>query len=153
YDIRGGKRWTGIRIIPEPSANLVALGPGTRLGTYEILSLLGSGGMGEVYRGRDTKLGRDVAIKVLPAAFVNDTGRVARFEREAQVLASLNHPHIAAIYGVEDLNGIRFLVLELVAGPTLDRRIARGALPLDATLAVATQIAAALHAAHEKGVV
>src|SRR5215469_1668190 len=95
-----------------------------RLGPYEILSLLGAGGMGEVYRARDTKLGRNVALKVLPEAFAKDAERMARFEREAQVLASLNHPNIAAIYGLEESGGVRALVMELVEGPTLTERIA-----------------------------
>src|ERR1044071_7332786 len=96
---------------------------GTRLGPYDVVAPLGAGGMGEVYRARDTKLGRDVAIKILPEAFVADPDRVARFEREAQVLAALNHPHIAAIYGREEACGVRFLVLEFVDGQTLDARL------------------------------
>ena len=99
---------------------------GRQLGTYKVLSLLGAGGMGEVYRARDTKLGRDVAIKILPRVFTGDPERLARFEREARVLASLNHPHIGAIYGLEDADGVRALVLELVEGETLADRIARG---------------------------
>src|SRR5213593_3241866 len=95
------------------------LSAGTRLGPYEIVSALGAGGMGEVYRAHDTKLGRDIALKILPDTFATDPERLARFQREAQVLASLNHPHIGAIYGVEESNGIRALVLELVEGPTL----------------------------------
>jgi len=102
---------------------------GSRLGPYEILSPLGAGGMGEVYRARDTKLNRDVALKVLREAFARDAGRMARFEREAQVLASLNHPNIAAIYGLEESGGVRALVMELVEGPTLAERIA-GTQPL-----------------------
>jgi len=109
--------------------------------------------MGEVYRAKDTKLGRDVALKVLPASFTSDPERVARFRREAQVLASLNHPHIAQIYGVEDANSMQFLVLELVDGESLDKRIARGGIPLDEALAIATQITEALEAAHEKGII
>src|SRR2546426_10240068 len=101
----------------------MALAAGTRLGSCEILSLLGAGGMGEVYRARDTKLGREVALKVLPEAFARDADRMARFQREAQVLASLNHPNIAAIYGLEDSGGVRALVMELVEGPTLAERI------------------------------
>jgi serine/threonine protein kinase len=124
---------------------------GTRLGPYEILAPLGSGGMGEVYRAKDTKLGREVALKILPASFTNDPERVARFRREAQVLASLNHPHIAQIYGLEEANGSQFLVLELVDGESLDKRIARGPVPVDETLGIAKQIAEALEAAHEKG--
>jgi serine/threonine protein kinase len=107
---------------------------GTRLGPYEILSALGAGGMGDVYRARDTKLGRDVALKILPAAFAFDRGRLARFKREAQVLASLNHPKIAAIYGFEESNGVQALVLELVDGPTLADRVAHGPIPLDEAL-------------------
>src|SRR6267154_461973 len=99
------------------------LSNGTRLGSYHILSALGAGGMGEVYRARDTRLDRDVAIKILPEAFAADTERVARFQREARVLASLNHPHIAAIYGVEEANERKFLVMELVPGETLAERL------------------------------
>ena len=99
---------------------------GSRLGQYEVVSALGAGGMGEVYRARDTKLGREVALKILPALFAADPDRLARFEREAQVLASLNHPHIAAIYGVEESGGTRALVLELVEGPTLAEKLASG---------------------------
>src|ERR1700680_4833196 len=124
---------------------------GTRVGPYETLSLLGSGGMGEVYRARDTKLGRDVALKILPDTFAADPERLARFQREAQVLASLNHPHIGAIYGLEQSEGIRALVLELVEGPTLADRIAQGAIPLDEVLPIARQIAEALEVAHEQG--
>src|SRR6266851_761179 len=112
----------------------MTLVPGARLGPYEILSALGAGGMGEVYRARDTKLGRDVALKILPAAFTTDAERLARFRREAQVLASLNHPHIGAIYGLDEANGAQFLVLELVDGESLDRRIARGPIPVDEAL-------------------
>jgi serine/threonine-protein kinase len=126
---------------------------GTRLGPYEIAALIGSGGMGEVYRARDTKLARDVAIKSLPALFTRDPDRLARFHREAQVLASLNHPHIAHIYGLEEADGVEFLALELVEGETLANRIARGALPLDEALPIARQIADALAAAHERGIV
>src|SRR5262245_24891096 len=109
--------------------------------------------MGEVYRARDTKLGRDVALKVLPESFVHDPDRVARFRREAQVLASLNHPHIAAIYGLEEANGSRFLILELVAGETLAGRLKAGPLAPGEALTVARQIADALEAAHEKGII
>src|SRR5438034_5322748 len=129
------------------------LSPGTRLGPYEILAALGAGGMGEVYRAHDTKLGRNVALKVIPDTFALDPDRLARFNREAQVLASLNHPHIAAIYGFEDSGETHALVLELVEGETLADRIARGGLPLDETLPIARQIAEALEAAHEQGVV
>src|SRR5262245_33903006 len=96
------------------------LSVGTRLGAYDVVSLLGAGGMGEVYRARDTKLGRDVALKVLPAAFTSDQDRLARFRREAQVLASLNHPHIAQIYGFDEIDGLQFLEMELVDGESLD---------------------------------
>ncbi len=108
----------------------MTLAPGTRLGPYEILSPLGAGGMGEVYRARDTRLERDVAIKLLSDALSKDPEHLARFEREARVLAALNHPHIAAIYGLEENDGMRFLVLELVEGESLDVRLARGALPV-----------------------
>ena len=131
----------------------MALTVGTRLGPYEILGALGVGGMGEVYRARDTKLDREVAIKVLPELFVSDPERVARFQREAKTLASLNHPHIGGIYGLEDADGVRALVLELVDGPTLADRIAQGVIPLDETLAIAKQIAEALEAAHEQGII
>src|SRR6516162_3146807 len=131
----------------------MALTVGSRLGPHEILSPLGSGGMGEVYRAKDTKLGRDVALKILPASFTNDPERLARFRREAQVLASLNHPHIGQIYGLEEANGTQFLVLELVDGESLDKRIARGHVPVDEALGIAKQIAEALEVAHEKGIV
>jgi eukaryotic-like serine/threonine-protein kinase len=131
----------------------MALGPGTRLGAYEILTLLGSGGMGEVYRAKDTKLDRHVALKILSSTFTNDPERLARFRREAQVLASMNHPHIGAIYGIDDSNGQQFLILELVDGESLDKRIARGRIPVDEALAIAKQIADALEAAHEKGII
>jgi len=126
---------------------------GRKLGAYQIQSLLGAGGMGEVYRARDSKLGRDVAIKILPRVFVTDTERRARFEREARMLASLNHPHIGAIYGLEDVDGVSALVLELVEGPTLADRLSKGPLPVRDALAIAAQIAEALEAAHEKGIV
>jgi len=126
---------------------------GTRLGPYEITAKLGEGGMGEVYRATDGKLKREVAIKVLPAAFTEDEARLGRFEREAQLLAQLQHPHIASIYGLEESNGVRALVMELVEGPTLADRLARGPLPLEEALAVARQIAEALEAAHGKGIV
>ncbi|PYR72562.1 MAG: hypothetical protein DMF87_27755 [Acidobacteria bacterium] len=129
------------------------LNQGTHLGPYEILSAIGVGGMGEVYRARDTKLGRDVALKVIPDTFALDPDRLARFQREAQVLASLNHPHIAAIYGFEDSGETHALVLELVEGETLADRIARGALPLDEALPIAKQICEALEAAHEQGII
>jgi Tol biopolymer transport system component len=131
----------------------MTLAAGTKLGPYEILSPLGAGGMGEVYRARDGKLNRDVAIKVLPEAVAEDADRLARFQREAQVLAALNHPHIAAIYGLEKSGNIEALVLELVEGETLAERIAAGPVPIDEALAIARQIADALEAAHEKGIV
>jgi len=132
----------------------MGLAPGARIGTYEIVGAIGAGAMGEVYRARDSRLGRDVAIKVLPAAFTSDADRLARFEREARVLASLNHPNVASIYGLEESAGIRALVLELVEGETLaDLLHARGRLGVDETLAIARQIAAALDAAHERGIV
>jgi serine/threonine-protein kinase len=131
----------------------MALAPGTRLGPYEILSLLGAGGMGEVYRARDTKLNRHVALKVLPEIFTADAERVARFRREAQLLASLNHPNIAVIHGLEESDGMLALVLELVEGPTVSDRISQGPIPLEEALPLARQIAEALEAAHEKGVV
>src|SRR6478752_4040313 len=126
---------------------------GTRLGPYEILGALGAGGMGEVYRARDTKLNRDVALKVIPDTFALDPDRLARFTREAHVLASLNHPHIAAIYGFEDSGETHALVLELVEGETLADRIAREPIPLDEALPIARQIAEALEAAHEQGII
>ncbi len=125
------------------------LASGTRLGIYEIAAPIGVGGMGEVYRATDTKLGRDVAIKVIPESFAQDNERMARFQREAQILASLNHPNIAGIYGVED----RALVMELVGGSTLEERIAIGAIPIEEALPIAKQIAEALEYAHERGVV
>jgi eukaryotic-like serine/threonine-protein kinase len=146
----------------------MALTPGTRFGSYEVIGALGVGGMGEVYRARDTKLNRDVALKVLPDAFAQDPERLARFEREAQVLASLNHPHIAAIYGMEKTSGVfsgsgspektpdvfsSALVMELVEGDDLSVRIAGGPLPLREAVAIAQQIAEALDAAHEQGII
>ncbi len=126
---------------------------GKTLGTYEILSPLGKGGMGEVWRARDQKLGREVAIKTLPEEFAQDEERLARFEREAKLLASLNHPNIATIHGLEEDSGTRFLVLELVEGDTLADRLRRGAIPVEESLKLALQIAEALEAAHEKGVI
>jgi Tol biopolymer transport system component len=125
----------------------------TKVGSYEILSPLGAGGMGEVYRARDTKLGRAVALKVLPEAFAADAGRMARFQREAEVLASLNHPNIATIHGLEDSGSVHALVMELVEGPTLADRIGSGATPLNEALPLARQIAEALEYAHERGVI
>ena len=129
------------------------LSPGVRFGAYEVVSPIGAGGMGEVYRARDTRLGRDVALKILPDAFAGDPERLARFEREAKTLAALNHPNIAQIYGVEESGGVRALVLEFVAGPTLADRIADGPVPAEAATAIARQIALALEAAHDLGIV
>jgi serine/threonine protein kinase len=131
----------------------MTLTPDSRLGPYQIISPLGAGGMGEVYRAHDTKLGRDVALKILPDSFTHDPERIARFRREAQVLAALNCPHIGAIYGLDEANGQQFLVLELVDGESLDRRIARGPIPVDEALPMAKQIAEAFEAAHEKGII
>jgi serine/threonine-protein kinase len=131
----------------------MSLAASARLGPYEVTAQIGVGGMGEVYRARDTKLNRDVALKVLPEQFALDADRLARFKREAQVLASLNHPNIAAIYGLEESDGVQALVLELVEGPTLADRIAHGPIPLDEALPIARQIAEALEAAHEHGVI
>src|SRR5215467_13335143 len=126
---------------------------GTKLAHYEITSHIGLGGMGDVYQATDSKLGRNVAIKFLPEAFSHDPERVARFQREARVLASLNHPNIAAIHGVEEIDTRHFLVMELVAGETLSDRIKRGAIPVEEALSIARQIAEALEEAHEKGIV
>ena len=131
----------------------MSLSPGTMLGSYSVTAKIGEGGMGEVWQARDTKLDRDVALKVLPEAFTSDPDRLARFEREAKILASLNHPNIAAIHGLEESDGIRALVLELVEGPTLAERIAQGPIPLDEASPIARQIAEALEAAHERGVI
>jgi serine/threonine protein kinase len=131
----------------------MALNPGTRLGPYEVVSHLGAGGMGEVYRARDTRLGRDVAIKALPDEFAQDAERLARFEREARLLASLSHSNIAAIHGVEEVEKRRYLVLEFVDGETLAERLSRGALPVDEAVDICRDIAAAVEAAHENGVV
>jgi eukaryotic-like serine/threonine-protein kinase len=131
----------------------MALTPGNRLGPYEILAAIGAGGMGEVYRARDPKLGRDVAIKVLPEAFARDADRMARFQREAKVLASLDHPNIASIYGLEDSSGTRALVMQLVEGPTLADRIKAGPIPADEAVRIARQIADALEYAHERGII
>ena len=131
----------------------MSLATGTRLGLYEVLSPIGAGGMGEVYRARDTKLGREVAIKVLPEEFSQDSERLARFEREAKLLASLNHPNVATLYGHEESNGQQLLVMELVEGETLAERIARGPIPADEAIELFLQIAEGLEAAHEKGVI
>jgi serine/threonine-protein kinase len=129
------------------------LAPGARVGVYEVVAPIGAGGMGEVYRGRDTRLKRDVALKLLPGSFASDPDRLARFQREAEVLASLNHPNIAQIYGIEESNGTRALVMELVEGETLAERIARGPIPVGDALPIAKQIAEALEAAHEQGII
>src|SRR5262249_36225433 len=129
------------------------LQPGTALGPYRVDALIGAGGMGEIYRARDPKLNRDIALKVLPESLTADAERLARFTQEAKVLASLNHPNIAAIYGFEDSGDVHALVLELVEGPTLADRIARGPLALAEALAIARQIAEALAVAHEHGVI
>src|SRR5271170_6957206 len=126
----------------------VTLTAGTKLGEYEVKSLLGSGGMGEVYRARDSRLGRDVAVKVLPEAFARDAERLSRFQREAKVLASLNHTNIAAIYGLEDSGPTHALVMELVEGPTLADRIKSGPIPVDEAVLIARQIAEGLEYAH-----
>src|SRR5712671_5128354 len=124
-----------------------------RLGVYEVTAPIGEGGMGQVYRARDTKLHRDVALKILPDAVAADPDRLARFQREAQVLASLNHPNIAHIHGLEESDGVRALVMELVEGEDLAQRIARGPIPIDEALPIAKQIAEALEAAHEQGII
>jgi eukaryotic-like serine/threonine-protein kinase len=133
--------------------DFVSLATGTRLGPYEVLGALGAGGMGEVYRARDTRLDRDVAIKILPELFAADPDRLMRFTREAKTLAALNHPHIAQIHGLEQSGGVHALVMELVEGEDLAARIARGRVPLDEALPIARQIAEALEAAHEAGVI
>src|SRR5439155_3875526 len=133
--------------------NGLALAIGTQLGSLEVTALIGRGGMGEVYRARDTKLKRDVAIKILPDEFSRDADRLSRFQREAEVLASLNHPNIAAIYDLQEANGSRYLVLELVQGETLAELIARGPTPVEEALDIAKNICEALEAAHEKGIV
>jgi serine/threonine protein kinase len=149
----------GVTRKPSPSGlrrrRRVSAGGGRRPSSrpYQIAELLGAGGMGEVYRARDSKLGRDVAIKILPAQFTADPERRARFAREARLLATLNHPHIGAIYGLEESDGVTALVLELVEGPTLADRLERGPLKVSDALAIARQIAEALEAAHEKGIV
>src|SRR5438552_12826947 len=129
------------------------LAPATRLGAYEIIAPLGSGGMGEVYRARDTRLDRTVAVKVLPDMFSDDRERLARLEREAKTLASLNHPNIAQIYGFEQSGSTSAIVMEFIDGEDLARRIGRGPLPLDETVPIALQVADALAAAHEHGVI
>ena len=131
----------------------MALAPGTRLGVYEVTAPIGEGGMGQVFRARDTTLNRDVALKVLPDSFANDPDRLARFTREAHTLASLNHPNIAHIHGLEESGGVRALVMELVEGDDLSQRIARGAIPIDEALTLAKQMAEALEAAHEQNII
>src|SRR5580698_7469681 len=132
----------------------MALASGTRLGSYEVVAQIGAGGMGEVYQAHDTKLGRDVAIKVLPEAFAHDAERLSRFQREAKMLAALNHPTIATIHGLEQSGGTSYLVMELVSGVTLQERVKReGAVPIEEALTIAKQIAEALEAAHEKSII
>src|SRR5262244_1596402 len=131
----------------------MALTPGTRIGPYEIKSPLGEGGMGVVFRALDTKLQCDVALKLLPDHFADDPERLARFQREAQVLASLNHPNIAQIHGLEDSTALTCIVMELVEGETLQERLKRGPIPVDEALPIAKQICEALEAAHEKGII
>src|SRR6185369_7370981 len=131
----------------------MSIAAGSRIGPYEILSPLGAGGMGEVYRARDTRLHRDVAVKALSPEFAGDAERLARFQREARLLASLNHPNIAAIYGLEEDGGANYLVLEIVEGESLSQRLAAGPLPVEEALAIGAQIAAGVSAAHEAGVI
>ena len=133
--------------------NGLALTPGTRIGVYEITTEIGAGGMGEAYRAADSNLKRSVAIKVLPGSVAGDADRLARFQREAEVLAALNHPNIAAIYGLEKTPDFTALVMEVVEGEDLSQRIAKGAIALDEALPIATQIADALEAAHEQGII
>src|SRR4051794_27095913 len=152
-----------VRFLETPAAEVMAaalgsapaqpLTVGRQLGSYTILAPLGAGGMGEVYRARDSKLGRDVAIKILPSHFTADPERRSRFAREARLLATLNHPHIGAIYGLEEIDGGAALVLELVEGPTLADRLARGPLAVPDALTIARQLTEALDAAHAKGIV
>src|SRR5215831_4795589 len=129
------------------------LSSGSRLGAYEIVAAIGAGGMGEVYRARDTRLNRDVALKILPELFAGDAERMARLHREAQLLASLNHPNIGAIYGLEGQEGPLALVLELIEGPTLADRLTAGRIPIDEALLIARQVVDALEAAHERGII
>src|SRR5262245_27239464 len=130
-----------------------ALSAGARIGPYEVLGALGAGGMGEVYRARDQRLDRIVAIKALPSEFAHDPGRLQRFEREAKLLASLNHPNIAGIHGIEDSQGVPYLVLEFVDGETLAQRLAGGPIAVRSAIEIATQIASAIAAAHDRGVI
>src|SRR5205809_202137 len=131
----------------------MTLATGTKLGPYEIVALLGAGGMGEVYRAKDTRLGREVALKVLPEAFARDSDRLARFEREARTVAGLNHPNIVVLYSVEEDNGVRFLTMELIEGQSLDRLVSPGGLPFARVLDLGIALSDALVAAHERGVV
>src|ERR1700693_3597055 len=131
----------------------MSIATGTKLGSYEILSAIGAGGMGEVYQAHDTKLGRDVAIKVLPEAFAHDPERLSRFQREAKMLAALNHPNIATIHGLEQSGGTSYLVMELVSGETLAEKVKAGPLGIEEALKIAVQIAEALEAAHEKSII
>src|SRR2546427_11590404 len=131
----------------------MSITPGTRIGPYHVQSPIGDGGMGIVFRAHDTKLQRDVALKLLPDHFADDPDRLARFQREAQLLASLNHPNIAQIYGLEESANTRCIVMELVEGQTLAERLKRGPIPIDEALAIAKQIAEGLEAAHERGIV
>jgi len=131
----------------------MAISPGTRFGPYEIVDAIGAGGMGEVYRATDTKLDREVAIKTLPSALAGDADRLARFEREAKLLATLNHPNIAVIYGLEESEGTQCIAMELIDGATLEEKLKDGPLPVEDALRLALQIAQALEAAHDRGVV
>jgi serine/threonine protein kinase len=144
---------SGPRCVPAHIIPPLSLTPGTRLGVYEVTAQIGEGGMGQVYSARDTKLNRHVALKVLPDSFATDDERLARFTREAHTLASLNHPHIAQIYGLEESGGVRALVMELVDGDDLSQRIAHGPVPLDEMLPIAQQVAEAVEAAHEQGII
>ena len=139
-------RWAG-------GIDAMTMASGTRLGTYEIMDSLGSGAMSQVFRARDTTLGRDIAVKVLPEAFTQEPSRLERFEREAQLLASLNHPNIASIHGIEKSGDIHFLVLELIPGPTMAEKLDSGPLDLREALETFLQIARALEAAHERGII
>jgi serine/threonine protein kinase len=138
--------------IPSPAKDLM-LNSGTKLGQYGIVTLVGAGGMGEVYRATDTKLGRDVALKVLPPDVARDPERLARFQREARAIAALNHPHIVTIFSVEETDGVHFLTMELVEGQSLDRLISASGLPVEQIVEIANALADALAAAHEKGIV
>src|SRR5436305_5193465 len=138
---------SGPRSVPAHIIAPLSLTPGTRLGVYEVIAQIGEGGMGQVYRARDTKLNRHVALKVLPDSFASDAERLARFTREAHTLASLNHPHIAQIYGLEESGGVRALVMELVDGDDLSQRIAHGPVPVDEMLPIAQPLDEALEAA------